>query len=84
MSTTVWGALLGGVAGAGLLLVGLRIAVLRRPQLSVRVLPYLRDVPRLDEGGLLRPLTPADWAAAVVVASVADTEWAEADLAATL
>ena len=59
MSTTVWGALLGAVAGAGLLLVGLRIAVLRRPQLSVRVLPYLRDVPRLDEGGLLRPLTPA-------------------------
>ena len=64
MSTAVWGGLLGAVAGAGLLLVGLRVAVLRRPQLSVRVLPYLRDVPRLDEGALLRPLTPAPTSAA--------------------
>lgn len=64
MSTAVWGALLGGVAGAGLLLVGLRIAVLRRPQLSVRVLPYLRDVPRLDEGAVLRPVSAPTSAAA--------------------
>lgn len=64
MSATVWGALLGGVAGAGLLLVGLRIAVLRRPQLELRVLPYLRDVPRLDDGAVLRPLTPTPTSAA--------------------
>ena len=64
MSTAVWGALLGAVAGAGLLLVGSRIAVLRRPQLSVRVLPYLRDVPRLDETAVLRPVTSAPTSAA--------------------
>ena len=64
MSATVWGALLGGVAGAGELLVGLRIAVLRRPQLELRVLPYLRDVPRLDDGAVLRPLTPTPTSAA--------------------
>jgi tight adherence protein C len=64
VSTAVWGALLGGVAGVGLLLVGLRVAVLRRPQLSVRVLPYLRDVPRLDETALLRPVATAPTSAA--------------------
>lgn len=64
MSTTVWGALLGAVAGAGLILVGVRIAVLRRPQLSVRVLPYLRDVPRVDETSPLRPVAAAPTSAA--------------------
>jgi len=64
VSTTVWGALLGAVAGAGLLLVGVRIAVLRRPQLSVRVLPYLRDVPRVDETSPLRPVAAAPTSAA--------------------
>jgi hypothetical protein len=39
VSTLLWGALLGGVAGAGLLLVVLRISVVRRPQLADRVLP---------------------------------------------
>nr|WP_253942686.1 type II secretion system F family protein [Nocardioides sp. zg-1230] len=60
----MWGALLGAVAGAGLLLVGSRIAVLRRPQLSVRVLPYLRDVPRVDETSPLRPVAAAPTSAA--------------------
>lgn len=64
MSTAVWGALLGAVAGAGLLLVGARIAVLRRPRLSVRVLPYLRDVPRVDETSPLRPVAAAPTSAA--------------------
>lgn len=64
MSTAVWGALLGAVAGAGLLLVGSRIVVLRRPQLSVRVLPYLRDVPRVDETSPLRPVVAAPTSAA--------------------
>jgi tight adherence protein C len=64
VSTAVWGALLGAVAGAGLLLVGSRIAVLRRPQLSVRVLPYLRDVPRVDETSPLRPVAAAPTSAA--------------------
>ena len=64
MSTAAWGAVLGAVAGIGLLLAGTRIAVLRRPQLSVRVLPYLRDVPRLDEGSVMRPVTVAPTSAA--------------------
>ena len=64
MSSAAWGAVLGAVAGIGLLLAGTRIAVLRRPQLSVRVLPYLRDVPRLDEGSVMRPVTVAPTSAA--------------------
>jgi len=44
VTLTWWGAVLGGVAGAGLLLTGARVAVVRRPQLAVRVLPYLRDL----------------------------------------
>jgi len=44
MSPTVWGGLLGAVAAAGLLLVAVRIRAVRRPQLAVRVLPYVRDV----------------------------------------
>ena len=54
MSTLVWGALLGAVGGAGLVLVGLRVAVLRRPQLSDRVLPYLRDLPLRDQPSAIR------------------------------
>lgn len=44
MTPGAWGALLGGVAGLGLLLVGRRVLAIRRPQLAVRVLPYVRDV----------------------------------------
>ena len=52
MSTAVWGGLLGGSTATGLLLVVLRVLALRRPQLSVRVLPFLRDVPRRDTGAV--------------------------------
>lgn len=64
MSTAVWGALLGALAGAGVLLVALRISVLRRPQLSLRVLPYVRDVPRLDETRVVRAVASAPTSAA--------------------
>lgn len=64
MSTAVWGGLLGAVAGAGLLLVVLRLDALRRPQLSVRVLPYLRDLPERDQGPALRPSTSSPTSAA--------------------
>ncbi len=64
MSTAVWGALLGGVAGCGLLLVGLRVNVLRRPQLAARVLPYVRDVPRRDHSPLARPVSSSPTSAA--------------------
>lgn len=42
--TWVWGAMLGGLAGLGVLLVLRRVVALRRPPLEARVLPYLRDV----------------------------------------
>lgn len=64
MSTAVWGGLLGAVAGAGLFLVVVRISVLRRPQLSLRVLAYVRDVPRLDETRVVRSLTSTPTSAA--------------------
>ena len=64
MSTTVWGALLGAVAGLGLLLVVLRVSVLRRPQLAVRVLPYVRDVPVRDQGPVMRAVSTSPTSAA--------------------
>lgn len=44
MSPTTWGVVLGVAAGLGLVLVLRRVAVIRRPPLEARVLPYLRDV----------------------------------------
>ncbi|HSU03388.1 MAG TPA: type II secretion system F family protein [Nocardioides sp.] len=64
MSTLVWGGLLGGVAGAGMVLVVVRLAVLRRPQLSERVLPYLRDLPQRDQGPSLRTASSSPTSAA--------------------
>ncbi|CAM3689558.1 type II secretion system F family protein [Nocardioides zeicaulis] len=65
MSTAVWGALLGAVAGASVVLVVARVAVLRRPQLSERVLPYLRDLPQRDQGPLVRVAAPTSAAAGI-------------------
>ena len=64
MTTATWGGLLGGLAALGLLLVVTRIAVLRRPQLAVRVLPYVRDVPRRDQASGLRPIASSPTSAA--------------------
>ncbi|WP_298756999.1 type II secretion system F family protein [uncultured Nocardioides sp.] len=47
MTTAMWGAVLGGALGAGLLLVVARLRVLGRAQLSDRVLPYVRDLPQV-------------------------------------
>ena len=44
-----WGGLLGCTAALGLLLVTAWVRVVRRPALADRVLPYLRDVPRLGD-----------------------------------
>jgi tight adherence protein C len=44
VTMALWGALLGGAVAAGALLVATRVAVVRRPQLAVRVLPFVRDV----------------------------------------
>lgn len=44
MTPSWWGALLGASAGLGLVLVAGRVAAIRRPQLGVRVLPFVRQV----------------------------------------
>lgn len=49
MSPVLWGALLGAVAGGGVLLVASRLLALRGPRIEHRVLPYLRDLPTYDE-----------------------------------
>ncbi|WP_210648898.1 type II secretion system F family protein [Nocardioides sp. SYSU D00065] len=77
MSALLWGGLLGGLTGTGLVLVATRISVLRRPQLSVRVLPYLRDVPAREQGPASRSVssTPASAAVGIfgpVLSSAAD------------
>ncbi|TCO26561.1 tight adherence protein C [Kribbella steppae] len=48
MSPVVLGAVLGGVFGAGLLLVVRRLPFLRRPSVDDRVAPYLRDLGGAD------------------------------------
>ena len=71
----MWGALLGATAAAGLLLVASRVRTIRRPQLALRVLPYVRDLPQLDESGPRVPPAPTSAAAGVfgpVLRSAAD------------
>ena len=46
MSLVMWGAVLGTVVGLGLVLVLTRARLVGRPQLAVRVLPYVRDLPQ--------------------------------------
>jgi tight adherence protein C len=45
---TAWGALLGACFALGCLLVVTRVLDLRRPQLALRVLPYVRDLAQAD------------------------------------
>ncbi len=47
----MWGGFLGSTLSVGLLLAVGRVLALRRPQLSIRVLPYVRDLPQMS----LRP-----------------------------
>ena len=63
----VWGALLGAVAGAGLLLTMSRVAVVRRPPLGSRVLPYVRDLPQVGRAPVVRPAPASPLAAATSV-----------------
>lgn len=42
----MWGAVLGSCIAAGVLIVVSRVSTIRRPQLSLRVLPYVRDLTR--------------------------------------
>lgn len=54
MSLTLWGATLGALLAAGLLVVITRVRAIRRPQLSLRVLPYVRDLPQVGGSPALR------------------------------
>ena len=64
---TLWGAVLGAVAASGLVLVVARIRVIRRPQLSLRVLPYVRDLPQVGRTPTLKVVSSSPTAAAAGV-----------------
>jgi tight adherence protein C len=66
MTPATSGAVLGAVLAAGLLIVLSRVVAVRRTQLSVRVLPYVRDLPQVGRSSALR-VTPAPTSAAVGV-----------------
>ena len=78
MTPAVWGAVLGALIAAGLLLVASRVAVIRRPQLALRVLPYVRDLPQVGRTPTLRvvsssPTTAAAGVFGPLLRSAADT-----------
>jgi tight adherence protein C len=51
VTPALWGAVVGAGVGLGFLLVVSRLRVINRTPLAVRVLPYVRDVPRLGASG---------------------------------
>ena len=67
MTPTTWGATLGAVLATGLLLVAARIRVIRRPQLALRVLPYVRDLPQVGRTPTLRVASSSPTSAAAGV-----------------
>lgn len=78
MTLTLWGATLGVVLGSGLLLVVSRVLVIRKPQLAVRVLPYVRDLPQVGRTPALKvasssPTTAAAGVFGPLLRSTADT-----------
>jgi tight adherence protein C len=73
-----WGAALGSVFAAGLLLVMSRLLVIGKPRLAVRVLPYVRDLPQVGRTPALRvasssPTTAAAGVFGPALRSAADT-----------
>ncbi len=75
MSLALWGSVLGATLAVGLLLVAARVRAIRHPQLAVRVLPYVRDLPQLDDAALRLPAQPTSAAVGVfgpVLRSAAD------------
>jgi tight adherence protein C len=67
MTLSVWGATLGAVLGGGLLLIVARIRAIRRPQLALRVLPYVRDLPQVGRSPALKVVSSSPATAAVGV-----------------
>jgi len=62
-----WGAVLGAVLAAGLLLVASRVLALRRTQIALRVLPYVRDLPQVGRTPGLRVVSSSPTSAAAGV-----------------
>jgi tight adherence protein C len=62
-----WGAALGAVLACGLLLTASRTRVIHRPQLAVRVLPYVRDLPQVGRTPALRVASSSPTSAAAGV-----------------
>lgn len=61
MTPTLAGAVVGALAGVGLLVVALRVVAVRRTPLELRVTPWTRDLPRLDDAPATRAAAaPAD------------------------
>lgn len=78
MTPAWWGAVLGAIAGLGMVMVVLRVLVIRRTQLSLRVLPFVRDLPQVGQTPQLRVASssPTKAAAGVfgpVLRAAADT-----------
>jgi tight adherence protein C len=63
----MWGALLGAGVAGGLILVGMRLAAIRRPQLGARVLPFVRDLPQVGRTPGLRVASPPPTSAMAAV-----------------
>ena len=67
MTPALWGMALGGLAAVGLLLAASRVLVIRRTQLAIRVLPYVRDLPQVGRVPALRVVSSSPAAAAAGV-----------------
>ncbi len=55
MTPAMWGVMCGAGVGSGLLLVAARVSIIRRPLLSLRVLPYVRDLTQTTAQATARP-----------------------------
>ena len=67
MTMLLWGAVLGALAGVGLVLVVARVRLIGRPQLATRVLPYVRDLPQVGHPSALRVTSTSSTSAAAGV-----------------
>ncbi|WP_028639020.1 type II secretion system F family protein [Nocardioides sp. URHA0032] len=72
MTPAWWGAVLGAMFAGGVLLVVARVRVIRRPQLAVRVLPYVRDLPQVGRTPLLPPTSATAGVFGPLLRSAAD------------
>ncbi|WP_426241317.1 type II secretion system F family protein [Nocardioides sp. LHG3406-4] len=77
MTPAFWGVVVGGSFAGGLLLVASRVLVIRRTQLAIRVLPYVRDLPQVGRVPALRVVSSSPSAAVAgvfgpVIRSAAD------------